>query len=130
MRHFIVHMRRAGHVVARPLNCGVMRQSQPMSSGDFLRRLDKLLLIRQCVWIAAFCFFVVAFMTFPKGVGGLPRRGSDLWGYLVVSGEFKWVFLSAAAIALVLFLAACAIEGSLFAKYRYSPRDREPNDGQ
>ena len=26
MRHFIVHTRRAGYVVARPLNCGVMRQ--------------------------------------------------------------------------------------------------------
>jgi hypothetical protein len=22
--HFILHMRRAGHVIARPLNCGVM----------------------------------------------------------------------------------------------------------
>src|SRR5512134_712775 len=25
VRHFIVHTRRAGHVVARPLNCGVRR---------------------------------------------------------------------------------------------------------
>ena len=25
MRHFIVHTRRAGHVIARPLNCGVRR---------------------------------------------------------------------------------------------------------
>ena len=25
VRHFIMHMRRAGHVVARPLNCGVSR---------------------------------------------------------------------------------------------------------
>jgi hypothetical protein len=27
VRHFIVHTRRAGHVVTRPLNCGVMRSS-------------------------------------------------------------------------------------------------------
>jgi hypothetical protein len=27
VRHFIVHTRRAGHLVARPLNCGVMRLS-------------------------------------------------------------------------------------------------------
>jgi hypothetical protein len=26
VRHFIVHTRRAGHVVTPPLNCGVMRQ--------------------------------------------------------------------------------------------------------
>ena len=29
MRHFIVHTRRAGHLVTRPLNCGVMRARLP-----------------------------------------------------------------------------------------------------
>ena len=29
VRHFLVHTRRAGHVVARPLNCGIMRLLEP-----------------------------------------------------------------------------------------------------
>lgn len=46
-----------------------------MRSSDFLRRLDNLLLVRQWVWIAAFSFFVVASLTFLKGVGGF--RAAD-----------------------------------------------------
>src|SRR5512134_2548297 len=34
VRHFIVHTRRAGHVVTRPLNCGVRRNSDmPATKG-------------------------------------------------------------------------------------------------
>jgi hypothetical protein len=73
-----------------------------MGSSDFFRRLDRLLLIRRCAWVLAFAFFVVAFLTFPDGLGNLPLRGLDLWGYLVARGEFRWVFLVAAAIASVL----------------------------
>ena len=34
MRHFIVHMRRAGHVVTPPLNCGVIRHSPAVAATD------------------------------------------------------------------------------------------------
>jgi hypothetical protein len=29
VRHFMMHTRRAGHVITPPLNCGVMPQKQP-----------------------------------------------------------------------------------------------------
>ena len=89
-------------MVTRPLNCGVMRQSQAMSSTEFLRRLDRVLLIRRCVWILALAFFVIAWLMFPSGLGNLPLRGPDLWGYFVVRGAFWWVFLVAIAAALFL----------------------------
>jgi ADP-ribose pyrophosphatase YjhB (NUDIX family) len=55
VRHFIVHMRRAGHVVARPLNCGVGPQQfkSPLMAktlvfvGAVVRRGDEILLVRQ-----------------------------------------------------------------------------------
>ena len=110
---------------------GVMRQSQPMSSRDFLRRLDRLLRIRRCIWLSAFVFVVVAYVTAPRGLGNLPRRGSDLWGYLVVSGEFKWVFMIAALMAIVLAGVAVVVERLLASNYRYRPNDREPHtDGE
>src|SRR5688572_31748567 len=34
VRHFIVHTRRAGHVVTRPLNCGVRRHEKRARMSD------------------------------------------------------------------------------------------------
>src|SRR5262245_44800427 len=114
-----MHTRRAPTGSAPPLNCGVMRQSQPMSSRDFLRQLDTLLLVRRCAWIAAFAFFVVAVLTFPDGLGSLPLRGPDLWGYLVARGEFRWVFLVAVAIALAFAIVGVIADDSIRDRYQY-----------
>ena len=101
-----------------------------MSSRDFFARLDRLLLDRRCAWISAFAFVVVAFLTFPRGLGNLPRRGADLWGYLVVRGEFRWVFLVAAAIAVALAIVALEVDQSIRDRYRYDPQDHEADDGR
>jgi len=101
-----------------------------MGSRDFLRRLDRLLLIRRCAWVAAFAFFVVAFLTFPPGLGGLPLRGPDLWGYLVARGEFRWVFLVAVAIAAAFAVVAVVVDDSIRDTYRYDPQDRDARDEQ
>jgi hypothetical protein len=96
-----------------------------MGSRDYLKRLDTLLLVRRCAWIAAFGFFVVAFLTFPRGLGNLPLRGPDLWGYLVARGEFRWVFLVAVAIAAALAIVALVVDDSIRDGYRYDPQDHD-----
>jgi hypothetical protein len=101
-----------------------------MGSRDFFRRPDRLLLIRRCAWVLAFAFFVVAFLTFPGSVGNLPLRGPDLWGYLVVRGEFRWVFLVAAAIAVALVGVALIVDDAVADSYGYDPRGKDKPDQQ
>ena len=99
-----------------------------MGSNEFLRRLDRLLLIRRCVWILALAFFVIAWLTFPDGLGNLPLRGPDLWGYLVVRGEFRWVFLVATAVAVVLVGVGARLNELFSDKYGYRSRNLDADD--
>src|SRR5689334_15208522 len=105
-----------------------MRQSQAMGSNEFFRRLDRALLIRRCVWILALAFFVIAWLTFPGGLGNLPLRGPDLWGYLVVRGEFRWVFLVAIAVALLLVAVGVRLNEFVSDKYGLSSGKPDADD--
>ena len=99
-----------------------------MGSNEFFRGLDRLLLIRRCVWILAFAFFAIAWLTFPDGLGNLPLRGPDLWGYLVVRGEFRWVFLVATAVAVVLVGVGARLNELVSDKYGYGSDKLDAND--
>ena len=96
-----------------------------MGSNEFFQRLDRVLLIRRCVWILAFAFFVTAWLTFPDGLGNLPLRGPDLWDYLVVRGEFRWVFLVAIGVALL--LVAVGVRLNEFVSDQYGLGSGKPN---
>jgi Zn-dependent protease with chaperone function len=99
-----------------------------MGSNDLFRSLDRALLIRRCVWILALAFFVLAWLTFPSGLGNLPLRGPDLWGYLVVRGEFRWVFLVALAIAVLLVAVGARLNEFVSDKYGYGSDKPDAND--
>ena len=105
-----------------------MRQTQAMGSNEFFRRLDRMLLVRRCVWILALAFFVIAWLTFPDGLGNLPLRGPDLWGYLVVRGEFRWVFLVAIAVGLLLVGVGARLNELVADKYGYGSDNADPDD--
>ena len=111
--------------IGASLICGVMRHSLAMGSAEFFRRLDRVLFIRRCVWILALGFFVIAWLTFPDGLGNLPLRGPDLWGYLVVRGEFRWVFLVAIAVALL--LVAVGVRLNEFVSDQYGLGSSKPD---
>jgi hypothetical protein len=88
------------------------------------------MLVRRCLWAGTFVFIFVALATGPWGLGKIPARGPDLWGYLVVSGEFRWVFVGAVAIAAALSVIALLFDRMIAQHFRYDPLESDIRDGE
>ena len=105
MRHYIVHTRRAGHVVTRPLNCGVRRHVGVSARSDIGTCGDAVnvgrALIRLIVaWIAAgivtgALFFVIAWATGQLSSGIHSNAAFVLLLFPVLLGIVFWLLVRA-----------------------------------
>ena len=107
MRHFIVHTRRAGHVVARPLNCGVRRHNLRILKIGFVAILSG-------GWVVPF-FLSVRFLarwnelvaqagsvdaalaanSFPFTAASKDMAAAaSLWAFAAITGWVVWFFAS------------------------------------